>query len=69
LNGGTNSTWYGTVLVPHAPVTYNGDAGFKLYGQVIGYTFDINGGGKSDIFFDSDVVFSPPNNPTIEFTK
>lgn len=69
LNGGTNSVWYGTVLVPHADVTYNGDAGFELHGQVIGYTFKINGGGQSDIYFDSNVVFSPPSNPTIEFTK
>lgn len=69
LNGGSNSTWYGTVLVPHADVTYNGDAGFELHGQVIGYTFKINGGGHSDIYFDSSVSYSPPNDPTIEFTK
>lgn len=69
LNGGSNSTWYGTVLVPHADVTYNGDAGFELYGQVIGYTFKINGGGHSDIYFDSSVTYAPPNDPTIEFTK
>jgi hypothetical protein len=69
LNGGSNSIWYGTVLVPHADVTYNGDAGFELHGQVIGYTFKINGGGRSDIYFDSTVTYSPPNDPTIEFTK
>jgi hypothetical protein len=69
LNGGSNNTWYGTVLMPHADVTYNGGAGFELHGQVIGYTFKINGGGESDIYFDSNVIYTPPNNPTIEFTK
>jgi hypothetical protein len=69
LNGGSNSTWYGTVLVPHANVTYNGHAGFELHGQVIGYTFKINGYGETDIFFDSSVTYAPPNDPTIEFTK
>jgi len=69
LNGGTNNTWYGTVLVPHSDVTYNGSSGFTLYGQVIGYTFKINGDGGSDIFFDSSVSFNPPSDPTIEFTK
>jgi hypothetical protein len=69
LNGGTNNTWWGSVLVPHADVTYNGGAGFELHGQVIGFTFQINGGGESDIFFDSSVIYTPPNNPTMEFTK
>jgi len=69
LNGGSDNTWYGTVLVPHAHVTYNGGSNFKLYGQVIGYTFTINGGNVGEIFFNSDVSYNPPNNPTIEFTK
>ena len=69
LNGGANNTWYGTVLMPHADVTYNGGSGFELHGQVIGYTFKINGGGSSDIYFDSNVIYSPPNNPTMEFIK
>ena len=69
LNGGTNDVWYGTVLIPHGNVTYNGGAGFELHGQVIAYEFTINGGGSSDIYFDSTVTFSPPNDPTMEFTK
>jgi hypothetical protein len=69
LNGGSNNTWYGTVLMPHADVTYNGGAGFKLYGQVIGYTFKINGSGQSDIYFDSNFIYNPPNNPTMDLIK
>jgi len=69
LNGGTNDVWYGTVLIPHGNVTYNGGAGFELHGQVIAYEFTINGGGSSDIYFDSTVTYSQPNDPTMEFTK
>jgi hypothetical protein len=69
LNGGTNNTWYGLILMPHTDVTYNGGAGFELHGQVIGYTFKINGGGSSDIYFESSGLATPPDDPTIEFTK
>jgi len=68
LNGGTDDTLTGTILVPHSDVTFNGGEGFKVYGQVIGYTFQVNGSGHSDIYFTGpgaeDVV-----DPTIEFTK
>jgi len=68
LNGGTDDTLTGTILVPHSDVTFNGSEGFKVYGQVIGYTFQVNGSGHSDIYFtgpgDADVI-----DPTIEFTK
>lgn len=69
LNGGSNNKWYGTILMPQAHVTYNGGAGFELHGQVIAYEFTINGGGKSDIFYDTSVVYTPPNNPIMESTK
>ncbi len=69
LNGGTDDIWKGTVLMPGAEVTYNGSSGFTLYGQVIAETFKINGNTGGDIFYNSDYVYSPPNDPTIEFTK
>jgi len=69
LNGGSNNTWYGTVLIPHGNVTYNGGAGFELHGQVIAYTFQINGGGSSDIYFDTDVIYTEPNNPSMELNQ
>lgn len=69
LNGGTDDIWRGTVLMPGAPVRYNGGTGFQLHGQIIAKTFKINGGAKGEIFFNSDFVFSPPDDPTIEFTK
>jgi hypothetical protein len=69
LNGGTNNIWTGLILMPHTDVTYNGGAGFELHGQVIGYTFKINGGGESDIYFESSGLGGSPNEPSIEFTK
>lgn len=69
LNGGSDNIWRGTILMPTAHVTYNGSAGFELYGQVIAETFDINGDAGGDIYFASDYTYSPPDDPTIEFTK
>ncbi|MDL1910043.1 hypothetical protein FBQ81_05015 [Chloroflexi bacterium CFX6] len=69
LNGGSDDIWRGTVLMPGAEVRYNGGAGFELHGQVIAETFKINGGAEGDIYFSSDYIFSPPSDPTIEFTK
>lgn len=69
LNGGSNSIWRGTILMPKANVTYNGSAGFKLYGQVIAYTFKINGNTGGDIYYDSNYVYSPPSNPKINIQK
>ncbi|HAV78498.1 MAG TPA: hypothetical protein DCX53_14210 [Anaerolineae bacterium] len=69
LNGGTNNVWTGTILIPHSNVTYNGGSGFELHGQVIGYTFKINGGAEGDIYYESSPLLTPPDNPSIEFTK
>jgi Flp pilus assembly protein TadG len=69
LNGGSTSVWRGTILMPNTTVTYNGSAGFELIGQVIAKDFKINGGAAGDIYYNSDFVYSPPNDPTIEFTK
>jgi len=69
INGGSSSIWRGTLLMPKANVTYNGSAGFKLYGQVIAYTFKINGNTGGDIYYDSDYVYSPPPNPSITIYK
>lgn len=66
LNGGTDDRLTGLILVPHSDVTYNGGSGFELHGQVIGYTFKINGSGHSDIFYDGTGV---AQDPTIEFTR
>jgi hypothetical protein len=68
LNGGTEDTMTGTILVPHSDVTFNGGSGFELHGQVIGYTITLNGSGHSDIYFDASGSPTPPNNPSIEFT-
>lgn len=69
LNGGTNNTWRGLILMPTAQVTYNGGAGFKLYGQVIAETFRINGNSLGDIFYVSSDIFGDAKDPTIEITK
>lgn len=69
LNGGVNNVWTGLILMPHTDVTYNGGAGFELHGQVIAYTFKINGGGSSDIYYKSTVDKPKQNDPTIEFTQ
>lgn len=69
LNGGVNNTWTGLVLMPTADVTYNGGAGFELHGQVIASTFIINGGGSSDIYYESTLDDPQQNDPTIEFTQ
>jgi len=68
LNGGTNSILTGTILVPKSEVTYNGNSGFELHGQVIGYTFKVNGGGHTDIYFEASENYNPGGDPTIEFT-
>ncbi len=69
LNGGSGNTWRGTILMPKADVTYNGNAGFQLYGQVIAYTFKLNGNTGGDIYYDSDYVYSPPPNPKVYIEK
>lgn len=69
LNGGSGNIWRGTILMPSAQVTYNGSAGFKLYGQVIAETFKINGNTGGDIYYDSTYVYSPPPNPSVEIIK
>ncbi len=69
LNGDTNDTWRGTVMVPTSDVTYNGGAGFELYGQIIGYTFKVNGSGNTTIVYNSSDTYSPADDPTIELTK
>lgn len=69
LNGGTTNTWRGLILMPTAEVTYNGGAGFELYGQVIAETFRINGNSAGDIYFVSSEIFGDVKDPTIEITK
>jgi hypothetical protein len=68
LNGGTDDRWMGLVLVPHSDVTYNGGAGFELYGQVIGYTMTLNGNGHSNIYYMATTA-PPVDAPTISITK
>ena len=36
LNGGSTSKLTGTILIPTSDVTYNGNSGFEVHGQVIG---------------------------------
>ncbi len=69
MNGGVGNVWRGLILMPTAHVTYNGSAGFELYGQVIAETFQITGTAKGDIYFVASDIFGPAGNPTIEFTK
>lgn len=69
LNGGSENTWVGLILMPTAEVTYNGSAGFTLYGQVIAETFKINGDAGGDIFYVSSDIFGDAEDPTIEITK
>ena len=61
LNGGTNSTWTGQILMPHSEVTYNGGNTFELHGQVIAWEIKINGGADGDIYFQS-TTNNPDNN-------
>jgi hypothetical protein len=56
-------------MVPTSDVTYNGGSGFELHGQVIGYTFKVNGGGHTDIYYDASENYNPADDPTIEITK
>lgn len=69
LNGGTNNTWRGLILMPTAEVTYNGGAGFAFYGQVIAETFRISGNSEGDIYFVASDIFGDVKDPTIEITK
>ena len=71
LNGNTGSVLTGTILVPKSDVTYNGGAEFELHGQVIGYTFKVNGGGHSDIYYKASENYQPPGpaEATIQLTK
>lgn len=69
LNGGSGNVWRGLILMPTAKVTYNGSAGFELYGQVIAETFDIKGDAEGDIYFVSSDIFGDIEDPIIEITK
>jgi hypothetical protein len=69
LNGGSGNTWRGLILMPTAKVTYNGDAGFELYGQVIAETFDFIGNNTSNIYYVASDIFGDVQDPTIEITK
>lgn len=69
LNGGTSNVWSGLILMPTAKVTYNGGAGFELYGQVIAETFLINGGAEGDIYYVASDIFGDVKDPAIEITK
>jgi hypothetical protein len=69
LNGGSENTWRGLILMPTAKVTYNGSAGFELYGQVIAETFRINGDAGGDIYYVSSDIFGDAEDPIIEITK
>jgi hypothetical protein len=70
LNGNTGSVLTGTILVPHSSVYYNGKSEFELHGQIIGYTFIVNGE-TTDIYYNASENYQPaaPDNPTIELTQ
>ncbi|HMB23380.1 MAG TPA: hypothetical protein VKP08_11140, partial [Anaerolineales bacterium] len=71
FNGGSNVVLYGTFMAPTSPITLNGQAGFELHSQIIGWDYLINGGAKADIWYEADENYNPPvaADPTIEFTK
>jgi hypothetical protein len=69
LNGGTNSTLYGTILMPTSEVKLNGGSNMEVHGQIIASTFIINGGNLADVYYDPQDNYNPPNDPTIELTK
>ena len=69
LNGGSTSKLTGTILIPTSDVTYNGNSGFEVHGQVIGQTFKVNGSTDVDIWYDASENYSPGGDPTIELTK
>ncbi|MFT3895217.1 MAG: Tad domain-containing protein [Anaerolineales bacterium] len=69
LNGGSNVHLTGTFMVPHSNVTFNGGNGFELHGQVVGFTFKLNGGSVQDIYYVPGENYNPPSSPTIEIAK
>jgi hypothetical protein len=69
LNGGTEDNLRGTIMVPTSDVTYNGGAGFELYGQIIGYTFKVNGSGNTKIIYSASDTYTPAADPSIEIAQ
>ena len=72
INGGSNVTITGTMLMPHSAVTANGGASFNaLHSQIIGYSFLFNGGGNFDVNYNPNENYgsSPSVSSTIELIK
>lgn len=70
INGGNAFKVVGTILVPHAGIQLNGNAGFEaLSSQLIGYTVRIDGNIPTYVNYKEDENFIQPQPPTVEFVE
>jgi hypothetical protein len=56
INGGSESWFYGTILAPSSPVTYNGNEGSIMEGQIIGWDVFVAGTSSTGVTFNGGVT-------------
>ena len=70
MNGGSDSSYFGTILAPGANCTINGNSGtFALSSQVICNTITFSGSGVINITYNDAQNFDVSHPPSIEITK
>ena len=71
INGTSDSTWEGTILVPGSNVTISGTGGSEgsFSSQVIGYTIFLTGASEINIDYSADKSYSGGIPPKLEFVE
>jgi hypothetical protein len=69
ITGGSNINITGTFMAPGSEVVFDGGTTFELHSQIIASQFRTVGTTKVDIWYDPSENYTPPDSPTIEFTK
>lgn len=71
INGNSNSTLTGTILLPGAPIVINGNNSQlqKTDSQLIGYTVNLSGSSDTQIVMNTSHQFQPLSAPMIQLIK
>jgi Flp pilus assembly protein TadG len=71
INGGSSSTYFGSIVAPGAHVTLNGggDTSGPIHTQVIADTISLGGNGTLQLFYDADQQYMPPISAGIQLVK
>lgn len=60
INGGSSSSFVGTILAPSSTVSYEGNEGSSMIGQIIGWDVFIAGTASSGVVYNGGVVAQIP---------